>query len=188
MNNKAKCILALGAFIIFTYIGYKTLPRDEIVIQSNQKSEREKIYVHIEGCIYNPGIVEVEYGTRIYELIELAGGETEEADLSKVNLASVLKDEQKVVIPAKIVEEEIKSNNSYKNVNYSASTNQSLLVNINTATREELQKLSGIGATMAERIIEYRETQGYFISIEDIMNVEGIGEGKFDKIKNEIEV
>lgn len=188
MNNKAKCILALGAFIIFTYVGYRTLPKDEIVIQSNQNIEDEKIYVHIEGCVYNPGIVEIEYGTRVYELIELAGGETDEADLSKINLASILEDEQKVFVPAKVVKEKVENNNSYQNVNYTNTTIQPVLVNINTATVEELQKLSGIGSTMAERIIEYRETEGYFINVEDIMNVEGIGEGKFDKIKNDIEV
>lgn len=189
MEIKTKYILVLGALIISTYIGYKLLPKDEIVIQSNEEasSEIEKIYVHIEGCVHNPGVMEVLQGTRIYELIELAGGETEEADLSKVNLASVVKDEQKIVVPAKIIYEE-ETNKSNSNVKINSSNSKSMLVNLNTATKEELETLNGIGSSMAKRIIEYRETNGYFMSVEDIMNVSGIGEGKFEKIKDNIEV
>lgn len=189
MENKAKYILVLGALIISTYVGYKLLPKDEIVIQSNQEvtKDTQKIYVHIEGCVHNPGVMEVEQGTRIYELIELAGGETEEADFSKINLASVVKDEQKVVVPAKVVYEE-ETNKSDSNIKINSSNFKNMLVNINTATKEELETLNGIGSSMAKRIIDYRESEGYFSSIEDIMNVSGIGEGKFEKIKDNIEV
>ena len=142
MNDKAKYAIALGAFVIFTIIGYKMLPEEEIVIQTNQGEEKNKIYVHIEGCVYNPGIIEVEYGTRIYELIQLAGGETEDADLSRINLASIVQDEQKVNIPKRIEFEEKNTNNGYKtvsNVNASASKT---LININMATIDELKNLS----------------------------------------------
>lgn len=189
MENKAKYILVLGALVISTCIGYKLIPKDEIVIQSTQEvsEENQKIYVHIEGCVHNSGIMEVEQGTRIYELIELAGGETEDADLSKMNLASVLKDEQKVVVPAKVIYKE-ETDKSVANVKKQSANPGQLLVNINTATVDELITLSGIGEAMAERIIEYREQEGYFMSIEDIMNVSGIGNGKFEKIKDSIEV
>lgn len=190
MENKAKYILVLGALIISTYIGYKLLPKDEIVIQSNQAviDEVQKIYVHIEGCVHKPGIMEVELGTRIYELIELAGGETEDADLSKMNLASILKDEQKVVVPEKVSYVEAETNKSSANVKNQSAKPEQVLVNINTATITELESLTGIGSAMAERIVEYREKEGYFTSIEDIMNVSGIGNGKFEKIKDNIEI
>lgn len=186
MNDKAKCIVALGAFVIFTFIGYKMLPKDEVVIEAGKEETASKIYVHIEGCVHSPGIKEVTYGTRLYELIEVAGGETVDADLSKVNLASILSDEQKIYIPEKIVFEEAETNNVSLNVNSNSHNQQSVLVNINVATTDELKKLPGVGDAMAKRIIDFRENEGYFNSIEDIMNVEGIGEAKFNKIKENI--
>ncbi len=188
MNDKAKCILALGALIIFTYIGYKCMPEDEFVIQSNHEEHKQKIYVHIEGCVHEPGIKEVEYGTRIYELIEIAGGETSEADISKINLASLLEDEQKIYIPTKVTKDEQVTNNNFGNVSIYQENPHKMLVNINYATVDELEKLNGIGSTMANRIVEYREKEGYFSSIEDIKNVKGIGKAKFEKIKNDIEI
>lgn len=186
MSDKAKCAIALGAFVIFTFIGYKLLPKDEIVIQVDENETVNNIYVHIEGCVHSPGIKEVTYGTRLYELIEIAGGETMDADLSKVNLASILNDEQKVYIPEKVVFSETKANMSTQDVSSSSHMEQNLLININVATIDELKRLSGVGDAMAKRIIDFRENEGYFNSIEDIMNVEGIGEAKFNKIKDNI--
>ena len=162
MSDKAKCIVALGAFVIFTFIGYRLLPKDEIVIQVDENKSANKIYVHIEGCVHSPGIKEITYGTRLYELIEIAGGETMDADLSKVNLASILSDEQKVYIPEKIVFEEVETNKSLSNVSNASYNSQSALVNINVATIEELKTLSGVGDAMAKRIIDFRENEGYF--------------------------
>lgn len=181
MNDKLKYIFVLGAFIILSIIGYIVLPRDEIVIQSvEREAEIEYIFVHIEGCVQNPGLFKVEKGTRLYELIEEAGGETSDADLSKVNLASILLDAQKIYIPAIVVYSE----NDQDSIAYQNDG----LININTASSSELQKLSGIGPAMAEKIIAYRENNGYFIQIEDIMNVDGIGENKFNKIKENITI
>ena len=178
MNNKTRCILALGAFIILSILGYFMLPSDEIVIQEDEGSlEEEYIFVHIEGCVNNPGLIKAKYGTRIYELIEMAGGETEDADISRVNLASIVNDEQKVVIPAKVVvnnEGEIDETGS--------------IVNINTASKEKLTTLTGVGESTAEKIINYREENGYFNTIEDLMNVPGIGESKFNALKDDITV
>ena len=177
MNNKAKYLIVLGAFVIFTFIGYKTLKKDEIVIQSNQiEIEEPKIFVHVEGCVQNPGVLEIEKGTRIYEILELAGGRTDDADLSKINLASIAVDAQKIYVPAK-------ASISQNNVSQVAGET---LININTASKEELQTLPGIGPSTAQKIIDYRESEGYFSNVEDIMNVSGIGEGKFSEIKNDI--
>lgn len=123
------------------------------------------------------GLLNVKYGTRLYELIELAGGETDEADLSRVNLASVLADEQKVIIPAKI---NISENNN--------NTESGGLVNINTASKDALMTLDGIGSGTAEKIIKYRQDNGYFNSIDDLKNVSGIGENKFNGLKDDITI
>ena len=97
------------------------------------------------------------------------GGEKEEADLSRINLSSVLKDEQKIIIPYIVLEEEqTKSTNSQTN---KTSYNLSSKININYANQNELEKLTGIGPSMASRIISYREENGLFNAIEDIKNV-----------------
>ncbi len=181
MNEKVKYLLILGAFIILGIIGYCCLPSDEIVIQADnqQQEETDYIYVHIEGCVQNPGLFKVQDGTRMYELLELAGGETDDADLTRINLASILTDAQKVIIPAVYIptEEGEISSGIYQR-----------MVNINTATLDELQTLNGIGPSMAQKILDYRNKNGYFLQIEDIMEVDGIGEGKFNKIKDNITI
>jgi competence protein ComEA len=175
LNNKAGYLAVLGAFIIVTIIGFILLPRDEIVIKP--KSEEESyIYVHIEGCVNEPGLIKAKEGTRLYELIELAGGKKEDADLSKVNLASIVTDEQKIIIPAILVYEE----------NSSTTTNGH--ININTASEKELEEITGVGPSTAKKIIQYRESKGYFTDIEDMLNVEGIGQSKFEQMKDEITI
>ena len=180
MNNKVKYALALGAFIILSILGYVMLPEEEVVILDNMETEEEFVFVHVEGCVENPGLIKVKYGTRLYELIEEAGGETDEADLSRVNLASIVSDEQKIVVPAKVILKDEKNGN--------ASTEESGVVNINTASKEKLMTLSGVGESTAEKIIKYREETGYFNTVEDLMNVPGIGESKFNNIKDNITV
>ena len=106
---------------------------------------------------------------------EVVVEDKEIADLSRVNLATIVSDEQKIVIPAKIEFEEEAEDNE-----------ESGLVNINTASKEKLMSLNGVGESTAQKIIDYREENGYFNSVEDIMNVSGIGESKFNKIKEYI--
>ena len=178
MNNKTRCVLVFGGFIILSILGYFILPKEEIIIKdTNVEAEEEYIFVHIEGCVKEPGLIKVKYGTRVFELIEEAGGATEYADISRVNLASIVNDEQKVVIPAKVV-----------NASDDESIESGGLVNINTASKEKLITLSGIGESTAEKIINYREENGYFNTIDDLMNVPGIGESKFSALKDDITV
>jgi len=190
------CLILL--FVLAIYGFYKSFPRENFIEDENVNSEfeieteaeiinKKIIYVHIDGAVIIPGIKEVEEGTRIFELIEIAGGLAEDADISKINLASVLKDEQKIIVPYIVKEEVI--NNSSSNTTSAKSTkaNKSQLpININYATFEEFQLLNGIGPSMAQKIIDYREENGFFNSIEDIKNVSGIGEAKFNKIKDDI--
>lgn len=192
MNNKFKNVCALGGFIIFAIIASFFLPKDDAfeIVQDTASSENlyvnettdladEKICVYILGAVHEPGIIEAPVDSRLYQIIELASGETEDADLSKVNLASIVKDGQKIVIPYKAI------NISGELYNMGVEEN---LVNINTASEEKLQSLSGIGASTARKIIQYREDVGSFLSIEDLKNVSGIGESKFNAIKDEITV
>jgi len=123
MKIKAKQVFFVGAFIVLTVVGYFVMPKDELVInlESNPKgadnsaskfeiggseylANKETIFVHIEGAVNSPGIKEVPKGTRIFEVINLASGECVDADVSKINLASIVKDEQKIYVPFKSAE------------------------------------------------------------------------------------
>lgn len=155
--------------------------------------EKKKIVVHIAGQVERPGVISLNEGARIIDAINEAGGSTKDADLSKVNLAYVLEDAQKIYIP---------SVNEEENVGYvSASSGpivvdgsndmfnkkaEKVMVNINTANEAELQKIPGIGQTIAARIVTYRKENGKFKAVEDIQNVSGIGKSKFNKIKEYI--
>lgn len=133
------------------------------------------MYVYVCGCVNNPGIVCVNQGDRIYKAIELAGGMNTDADVNAVNQADFVRDGQMLYIPA-IGENYISQGESVNNG----------LVNINTADKQMLTTLPGIGESRAESIIQYRDTRGCFVTIEDIMNVAGIKEAAFEKIKDYI--
>ena len=156
--------------------------------------EKEKIAVHITGEVKKGGIIYLNQGARIVDAIKEAGGETKQADLSQVNLAYELQDGQKIYIPNK--KEKISqyiTENSGNNViiedsNTSTQKGGSGKVNINTANQSELDRLPGIGPSLAERIIEYREENGNFKNIEDLQNVKGIGDAKFADIKDKVTV
>lgn len=143
-------------------------------IETNE--EDEYIMVHVSGQVYNPGIVELKSGSRVIDAINLAGGLKKDADSDKINLARKLSDEEKIQVP-KIGEEEMPLEDS----NLGQGNNKGK-ININTCTKEELMSLPGVGEVLAERILEYRE-QTSFKTLEDIMNVSGIGEKKFENIK-----
>lgn len=192
MDNKFKNALALGGFIIFAIIVGLFVSRSESKtdtdnvegnIQEVEETSTENLFfVYVVGAVYKPGVVEVEEGTRLYQVIQKAGGALETADLSKINLASIVKDEQKIIVPY-IENKEDKVNDNSANVQASVR-----LVNINTASEAELQILNGIGASTAKKIVDYRNQNGDFNTVEEIMNVSGIGQSKFDSIKNDITV
>ena len=151
------------------------------VITKKEEKEIIKIVVDIKGEIKNPNIYWLEEGCIIEDLINIAGGITEEGDLSKINRAQKLNDHEVVIIPnINDKESEIE--------NIIPSSNDKNKVNINTASINELDTLSGIGPSKAEAIIKYREENGTFKSIEEIKNVTGIGEALFEKFKENITI
>ena len=163
-------------------------------MKENLETEVEQqgaIIVHITGEVKNWGVIELPQGSRVIDAVNKAGGFTETADTTKVNLAYELSDGVKIYIPSKTemqssyVEEYI-TEDSGDNVitdENKKKERKNLLVNINSSTQTELETLPGIGPSTALKIISYREENGNFSSIEDIKNVQGIGENKFENIK-----
>ena len=139
------------------------------------------IYVHICGAVINPGVYKVPAGTRVYQALELAGGSSDDAYLSGINLADKLADGQKVYIPSE-------GENAEGILSTDSGDVQSVMININTASEAELMTLPGIGQSRAKDIINYRVKNGLFESIDDIMKVSGIKEAAFEKIKDLIKV
>lgn len=151
------------------------------------KAIKETYVVHICGAVKNPGIYIMEEGSRIYQAIEQAGGFCEEADQDYLNQADRLMDGMKLYVPTK--EEAAQGPADWQSTNNSSVLHsENMLVNINTAGEELLCTLSGVGSTRAKSIIAYREKNGAFQKIEDIMNVDGIKDGLFQKIKDSITV
>ena len=141
----------------------------------------ENIVIHIIGQVVNEGIVKLKEGSRVIDAIEAAGGITEEADLSLINLAYILQDGEKIYVPSVNDKEEFESS-SY--IQTYGESKKELKVNINTANQTELEKIPGIGSSIAGRIIEYRNENGKFKGIEELKNVSGIGESKYNNIKS----
>ena len=159
----------------------------------NQNKNQNVLIIHITGEVKNPGIVKLPLEARIEDAVLAAGGLTEDADITKVNLAYILEDGIKIRIPSKVdsEKEEIITENSgeiiikEENNEYSS---KNKTININNANLDDFKTLPGIGESLAIRIIKYREENGKFKNIEDIKNVSGIGENKFEQIKDLISV
>lgn len=166
------------------------------VITNENNTNDDIVIIHITGSVKNPGIVKLKEGSRIEDAIESAGGLTENADITKVNLAYVVEDGTKIKIPSAseedIGDEDIIDSKSGDNIiieeNAVPLNNSTQTININKATEKEFETLPGIGPSLASKIIEYRNQNGKFESIEDIKNVNGIGDNKYEKIKDLITV
>lgn len=171
---------------------------------SDKEMQQAMIYVDVCGAVANPGVFQLAAGSRVFQAIEAAGGYLPEAALTCVNRAGVLTDGQQLYI---LTQEEMErqgldpaemsgasdgqmngSAGTGQNTGMNAQVQQDNRININTADEAQLTTLTGIGATRAQAIIAYREENGPFAAIEDIMNVQGIKEGTFAKIKDEIVV
>lgn len=205
-------IIGIVGAIIISVIGYyiytitntndyeelETINQNTNIMEKDTEdtqTEEEIIIVHIAGQVKNPGIVKIKDGARIADIIEAGGGLTEQADITNVNLAYIVEDGQKISIPTKqenIENTEYITTENGDNVITDNTVLQEkggkVMININKATLEELQQLQGIGEATAQKIIEHRKQNGDFKQIEDIKNVPGIGEAKFEAIKANIKV
>lgn len=160
---------------------------------ASPEEEQPYLVVHICGAVVNPGVYELPEGSRLYQAVREAGGFTIEAEQDYLNQAQVLSDGMKLYIPTteevSMAEQEGALPDFFiETAGETMSDASSGLVNINTATEEELCTLSGIGSGKARSIIAYRTEKGRYEKIEDIMNVEGIKDGLFEKIKDSITV
>lgn len=178
----------------------------------NKKAEtNKKIKVEIKGAINNPGVYELDDNSRVIDVINIAGGLTENADTNLINLSKKINDEMVIIIytreeienynnnkikteyvyievpscPDKVNEACIEDYKEEKQENKEETNN---LININTANIDELTKLSGIGEAKAKLIIEYREQNGKFKEIKELTNVKGIGDSLIEKIKDNITI
>lgn len=143
--------------------------------ESDETTANDAIFVYVCGAVEREGVYKLPAGSRIYEAIEMAGGFREDAAATEVNQAEVLQDEARIYIPtfAETISEEEENDGK---------------INLNKATKEELMTLPGVGEAKAESIIQYRNESGGFKSIEEIMQISGIKEGLFEKIKDLIKI
>ena len=150
----------------------------------------KEITVYVSGEVNKSGVVTLKEGDRLAVAVEKLGGTTKKADLNNINLAIRVKDEEHYIIPkiGEAKQEDLKDVNNTKDIENAEIKNEntakdSSKININTATLEELDKLPGVGEATANKIISHREENGQFKTIEDIKNVNGIGDKKFEKMK-----
>lgn len=192
-------IVAIGAIIYYILTNqetdaYEDILTNEVVTQSTVSEqtveEVSKIKVYVTGEVNTPGVIELEEGARIQDAIEGAGGINAEANLKDINLAYEVSDGEKIYIPNLSEEssEDGAEQSSMSGSDWKTSTSSSGKVNINKATATELTTVPGIGSSTAEKIVTYRNENGKFKNVEDIKNVSGIGDSKYESMKDYITV
>lgn len=173
-------VVLLGAGAVLSYV--RSRPRPVEIKQEVVDSEKEggrSLTVHVAGAVAQPGLYRVKEGARVADALSQAGGPSEDALLDDLNLASRVKDGQKVLVPRA---KPCAPGRACDGATPEAAA-ESGLVNVNTAVVAELEKLPGIGPSLAQRIIDYRSKNGPFSSVEEIDNVEGIGPGKLEGLE-----
>ena len=183
-------VLIIGGLFYFNQNkteDYSGVSFPNISNETNNKDEKaenrhdEKIFVDVKGAVKHPGVFETTKDKRVKDLIEEAGGLLDDADTSTLNLSQKVKDQMVIYV--------LKHGEKPKQISDSGSSSSNTdVININTANKEQLMKISGVGKTKAEEIISYREKNGDFKKKEDITKVHGIGKATFEKIKDKIEV
>jgi len=183
-------VLIIGGLFYFNQSkteDYSGVSFSNISNETNNKDEKaedkhdEKIFVDVKGAVKHPGVFETTKDKRVKDLIEEAGGLLDDADTSTLNLSQKVKDQMVIYV--------LKHGEKPKQISDGGSSSSNTdVININTANKEQLMKISGVGKTKAEAIISYREKNGDFKKKEDITKVRGIGKATFEKIKDKIEV
>ncbi|PKM51049.1 MAG: competence protein ComEA [Firmicutes bacterium HGW-Firmicutes-7] len=180
-------VVIVGCGIIYSFISSNLQETEELIVPAEEISQDEpedqnqiekEIYIQLCGAIVNEGVYKVQFGTRIFEAVNMAGGLTEDASIEAVNQARLAKDGEQIYFPTK---DEV-NNGSF------IIPGATSLVNINSASKEQLMTLPGIGESKALSIIQFRESNDGFTSIEDIKKVNGIKDAMFNKIKDLITI
>lgn len=200
---KATVILCMIAAAFFVFVLNETGNREEPAISQTEEElliddkteetelaaeEADSIVVDVGGAVKNPQVVELEGNSRVADAISAAGGLKKNADTTGVNQAAFLTDGEKVYIPAKGESVSGLSAGPASMASAESGFGSNSKINLNMATSEELQTLNGVGPATAEKILDYRNTNGSFKNIEEIKNVNGIGDKTFEKLKEHIMV
>lgn len=161
--------------------------------QANDESKSAKIYVDISGAVKQPGVYQLPEGSRLFDLLKQAGGLTEDAAIQTVNQAMIIQDQQKIIILTQdqaqsLDTENIPNNDHLEEKSAEKSPKDAEKLNINQADLTQLQQLSGIGEKKAQAIIDYRNENGSFKTIEDLAKVTGIGEKTVEKLRDSITI
>lgn len=181
--------IVLAAGLVFHLYERISPPPGGVIVKAKEEEKvlsSTDIYVHVYGAVNNPGVYKVPRGSRLFEVIGLAGGFSNNADTGALNLARKVEDGEKIHVPTF---ETARASGSSVGVPVSSKgevKRESNLVNVNKASLEELERLPGIGKSIAQRIIEYREKNGPFREPSDLLKVKGIGEKKLEKIRGMI--
>ncbi len=186
-------VVAISVIYIFvpkkaTISDWEELPMEQsetLPAEITSSSSSAKMVIDIKGEVKKPGVYELESGARVEEIVLLAGGFTDKAEERQLNLAEKLTDQQMIYVPNK---EEAKELSIPSVANEGNTSKESSLVNINTADLTELQTLTGIGPAKAQAIIDYRDENGQFKTIEELKEVNGFGEKTVEKLKESITI
>ena len=168
--------------------------KNDIEEKENKENKEETkemgtgIFVHIDGWIQNPGVYEIKENDRVNTIIEKAGGLKEGASIKSINLAARLSDGDKIYIPNREEEKQIETTEVKGNNIGTVKITKNSKININKASISELKQITGIGESTANKIIDYRDNVGKFKKIEDIKEVKGIGDSKYESIKDKITI
>lgn len=153
-------------------------------VSEEEATTARTLFVHVSGCVANPGLTELPEGSRVADAIDACGGLTEEADAASVNLARTLSDGEQVIVSARKTDSAAAE--TVGGQSPATSTEAPAKVSINRASVEELTTLKGVGEATAEKIVAYRQKNGSFSTLEGLMEVSGIGEKKFEALKDQI--
>ncbi|MGO5333351.1 helix-hairpin-helix domain-containing protein [Enterococcus cecorum] len=200
-------LLGIAVFLLVTQqekedkeLLIETLSTTEVTVdskkeqeQANNESKSTKIYVDISGAVKQPGVYQLPEGSRLFDLLKQAGGLTEDAAIQTVNQAMIIQDQQKIIILTQaqaqsIDTENINNNGHLEEKSAEKSSKEDGKININQADLTQLQQLSGIGEKKAQAIIDYRNENGSFKTIEDLAKVTGIGEKTVEKLRDSITI
>jgi competence protein ComEA len=177
------------AIVVVLFLASCSQSPQIILEESESPAGPSEVWVHVAGAVQLPGLYKLPGGSRVADAVNLAGGPTYDGDTDALNLAALLRDGEKVVVPMKFLNASQPFASwmmpGVPNASASAGIGK---INLNTANQVELENLPGIGEVLAGRIIDYRTQQGFFRTIEDVKEVSGIGDKRFEAIRELITV